>query len=62
MLMKFRITDQSVFEVSGSTIEGTIKVAKNPDNSRELLVEMVWNVVTGQGEKRETQAQVWKVR
>ncbi|GAA5906701.1 uncharacterized protein JCM6883_004560 [Sporobolomyces salmoneus] len=46
----------------GSSVEGTIKVAKNPDNSRELLVEMVWNVVTKAGEKRETQAQVWKVR
>ncbi|GAA5821946.1 hypothetical protein JCM10212_005157 [Sporobolomyces blumeae] len=46
----------------GSSIEGTIKVDKNPDNSRELLVEMVWNVVNPQGEKRETEAQVWKVR
>ncbi|GAA5881257.1 hypothetical protein JCM16303_004866 [Sporobolomyces ruberrimus] len=51
------------FEVEiGSSVEGTIKVAKNPDNSRELLVEMVWNVVTEAGEKRETRAQVWKVR
>ncbi|GAA5934247.1 uncharacterized protein JCM15063_004516 [Sporobolomyces koalae] len=46
----------------GSKVEGTIKVAKNPDNSRELLVEMVWNVVTPTGDKRETQAQAWKVR
>ncbi|GAA6019815.1 hypothetical protein JCM11491_000281 [Sporobolomyces phaffii] len=51
------------FEVEiGSSVEGTIKVAKNPDNSRELLVEMVWHIVTKAGEKRDTRAQVWKVR
>ncbi|GAA5853699.1 hypothetical protein JCM3766R1_000594, partial [Sporobolomyces carnicolor] len=57
----FLLKDPLEVEI-GSSIEGTIKVAKNPDNSRELLVEMVWNVVTKAGEKRETQAQAWKVR
>ncbi|GAA5922674.1 hypothetical protein JCM1841_001099 [Sporobolomyces salmonicolor] len=47
----------------GSIVEGTIKVSKNPDNSRELLVEMIWTVQQpGAERKSETKAQVWKVR
>ncbi|KAM0747348.1 S-adenosyl-L-methionine-dependent methyltransferase [Meredithblackwellia eburnea MCA 4105] len=48
----------------GTTLKGTFKCSKNPENSRELVVEIVWTVShpgakEGEGEVK---AQVWKVR
>ncbi|KAI5481118.1 protein arginine N-methyltransferase 3 [Pseudohyphozyma bogoriensis] len=40
----------------GTEVSGVFKCSKNPDNSRELVVEVTWTV----GGKEE--AQVWKVR
>ncbi|GAA5893921.1 hypothetical protein JCM6882_003128 [Rhodosporidiobolus microsporus] len=45
----------------GTSIDGTLTVSKNPDNSRELVVEAVWTVTRKDGKKTEG-AQVWKVR
>lgn len=41
----------------GTVVSGNFTCSKNPDNSRELVVEMTWSVQGG-----ETKAQVWKVR
>ncbi|BGP18288.1 hypothetical protein JCM10213_008461 [Rhodosporidiobolus nylandii] len=46
----------------GSSLTGTLTVSKNPDNSRELVVEAVWSVIGKDGEKVKDGAQVWKVR
>lgn len=35
---------------------------KNPDNSRELVVEMTWQITDKEGKKSDVKAQVWKVR
>ncbi|KAK4702088.1 type I protein arginine methyltransferase, partial [Phenoliferia sp. Uapishka_3] len=41
----------------GTVVEGTFRCSKNPENSRELVVEMTWKATGG-----EVKAQVWKVR
>ncbi|GAA5976382.1 hypothetical protein JCM11641_005996 [Rhodosporidiobolus odoratus] len=46
----------------GYSLSGTLTVSKNPDNSRELVVEAVWTVFDKEGKKAEDGAQVWKVR
>ncbi|TNY22426.1 putative arginine N-methyltransferase 3 [Rhodotorula diobovata] len=46
----------------GDRVEGTIRFDKNPDNSRELVVEAVWDVVGQEGARKSQGAQAWKVR
>lgn len=46
----------------GDKVEGSVKVGKNEDNSRELSVEVVWSVVGSEGDKRSEGVQAWKVR
>lgn len=47
----------------GTTVAGSFTCSKNPENSRELIVEMTWSVKGKGAEKEgETKAQVWKVR
>ncbi|GAA5874422.1 hypothetical protein JCM8547_005395 [Rhodosporidiobolus lusitaniae] len=41
----------------GSTLTGTLTITKNPENSRELVVEAVWKV-----DGKKDGAQAWKVR
>ena len=42
-------------------MKGEFTCSKNPENSRELIVEMTWTVETN-GAEGELKAQVWKVR
>ncbi|GAA5914385.1 hypothetical protein JCM8208_002831 [Rhodotorula glutinis] len=46
----------------GDRLEGTIRFDKNPDNSRELVVEASWTVVGKEGKEKGIGAQAWKVR
>ncbi|KPV71616.1 uncharacterized protein RHOBADRAFT_30788 [Rhodotorula graminis WP1] len=46
----------------GDRLEGTIRFDKNPDNSRELVVEASWEVLGRDGAKKGVGAQAWKVR
>ncbi|GAA5846271.1 hypothetical protein JCM9279_005883 [Rhodotorula babjevae] len=46
----------------GDRLEGTIRFDKNPDNSRELVVEASWTVLGKDGKKKGLGAQAWKVR
>ncbi|GAA5844790.1 hypothetical protein JCM11251_002277 [Rhodosporidiobolus azoricus] len=46
----------------GTKLDGTLTVSKNPENSRELVVEAVWTVADKVGKKVGEGAQVWKVR
>ncbi|ORY83596.1 S-adenosyl-L-methionine-dependent methyltransferase [Leucosporidium creatinivorum] len=52
------------FEVAeGTTVSGSFTCSKNPENSRELVVEMTWSIQAKGAEKDgEVKAQVWKVR
>nr|CRX79081.1 hypothetical protein ls5930a1_00124 [Leucosporidium scottii] len=52
------------FQVAeGTTVSGSFTCSKNPENSRELVVEMTWSVQPKGAEKEgEVKAQVWKVR
>jgi protein arginine N-methyltransferase 3 len=43
-------------------VAGTFSCVKNPENSRELIVEMTWSVKGAEGKEGEMKAQVWKVR
>ncbi|GAA6014374.1 hypothetical protein JCM10207_005440 [Rhodosporidiobolus poonsookiae] len=56
----FLLRDPLEVEI-GSTIEGTLSVSKNPENSRELVVEARWTVTRVSGARKDG-AQVWKVR
>ncbi|SCZ88312.1 BZ3500_MvSof-1268-A1-R1_Chr10-2g02915 [Microbotryum saponariae] len=48
---------------AGTVIEGSFKCSKNPENSRELVVEVTWTVhAKAEEPKRSVKAQVWKVR
>lgn len=46
----------------GSIVKGQFTCSKNPENSRELIVEVTWEVEHLSGEKVDMKAQVWKVR
>ena len=46
---------------TGSVVRGSFTCSKNPENSRELIVEMTWTVSGSKGESA-LKAQVWKVR
>ncbi|KDE06451.1 hypothetical protein MVLG_03235 [Microbotryum lychnidis-dioicae p1A1 Lamole] len=48
---------------AGTVIEGSFKCSKNPENSRELVVEVTWTVhAKAEKPKRSVKAQVWRVR
>ncbi|GAA5999244.1 uncharacterized protein JCM10292_001696 [Rhodotorula paludigena] len=46
----------------GDRLEGTITVAKNPDNSRELSISATWAHFGPDGEKKGERVQGWVVR
>jgi len=46
----------------GDRLEGKIRFDKNPDNSRELVVEASWTVLGKEGKEKGVGAQAWKVR
>ncbi|GAA5822642.1 hypothetical protein JCM3770_002852 [Rhodotorula araucariae] len=46
----------------GDRLDGSIRVDKNPENSRELVVEATWDVVDAEGNKKSQGVQAWKVR
>ncbi|SCV73747.1 BQ2448_6177 [Microbotryum intermedium] len=51
------------FAKAGTVIDGSFKCSKNPENSRELVVEVTWTVqASAEGRKGSVKAQVWKVR
>lgn len=51
----------NMLRLIGTVVKGSFKCSKNPENSRELVVEMTWTLSFNQIES-ELRAQVWKVR